>query len=148
MPRFTGGTSIVHEAEDEKAQVFLAMVKGLPGWIPSDVPFIAWFYRLATNAIISLTRRQRLRRWIGLSLEPTAIPSPPQDDAEELHPALRQILEPFQRTLILHYLEQLPVNTMAQILGNAGGVCAAGNAMKQWVFGPFSFSFEPSENVA
>lgn len=110
-----------HEVEDVTAQVFLAMVKGLPGWKPGDVPFIAWLYRLATNAIISWTRRQRLRRWIGLSSEPTAIPSPPQDDAEELHFALRQIPEPFQRTLILHYLEQLPVNTVAQILGVAEG---------------------------
>ncbi len=31
--------------------------------------------------------------------------------------ALLQVPEPFQRVLVLHYIEQLPVTTVAQILG-------------------------------
>jgi RNA polymerase sigma-70 factor (ECF subfamily) len=110
-----------HEAEDVTAQIFLSMVRGLPTWKPSNAPFIAWLFRLATNAIISWNRRQRLRRWIGLSIEPTACQAAPQDDAEELHFALQQIPETYQRTLVLHYIEQLPVTTVAQVLGVAEG---------------------------
>lgn len=109
------------EAEDVTSQVFLAMVKGLPNYQTRDVPFIAWLYRLATNAIISWTRRQKFRKWIGFSTEPAARAIPPQDDAEELHFALQQVEEPFQRTLVLHYIEQLPVSTVAQVLGVAEG---------------------------
>jgi RNA polymerase sigma-70 factor, ECF subfamily len=110
-----------HEAEDITAQVFLAMVRGLPKWSPTRAPFIAWLYRLAINAIISWTRRQRFRRWVGLGSDPTAREGKPMDDAEELHVALRQTPEPYQRTLILHYIEQLPVTTVAQVLGIAEG---------------------------
>lgn len=109
-----------HEAEDVTAQVFLAMVRGLSSWSPSDVPFIAWLFRLATNAIVSWTRRQKFRRWIGLSSEPTVCHRP-RDDAEELHVALQSVPEPFQRTLVLHYIEQLSVITVAQVLGIAEG---------------------------
>lgn len=110
-----------HEAEDVTAQVFLSMVRGLPKWSPTQSPFIAWLYRLAINAIISWSRRQRLRRWFGLSVDPLDRNSKPMDDAEELHVALRLTPEPYQRTLTLHYIEQLPVATVAQILGVAEG---------------------------
>lgn len=109
------------DAEDVTAQVFLQMVRGLPRWMPSDVPFTAWLFRLATNAIISWIRRQRFRKWIGLSYEPMAIPDPPKDDVEELAFALQQVPEPYQRTLVLHYIEQLSVITVAQVLGVAEG---------------------------
>ncbi len=106
-----------HEAEDVTAQVFLTMVRGLPKWKRSEAPFVAWIFRLATNAVISWTRKQKFRKWIGLEAEPTAAGGVSSDEVEELQMALLQVPEPFQRVLVLHYIEQLPVTTVAQILG-------------------------------
>lgn len=109
-----------HDSEDVTSQVFLAMVRGLPKWKRNQVPFIAWLYRLATNAIYSWMRRQRFRKWIGLSNDPsTAIE--PLDEIEEVVFALQQIPEPYQQTLTLYYLEQLSITTVAQVLGIAEG---------------------------
>jgi RNA polymerase sigma-70 factor (ECF subfamily) len=110
-----------HDAEDVTSQVFMAMVRGLPKWKDKQVPFVAWLYRLATNAIYSWMRRQRFRKWIGLGSDPTTNAIVPQDDIEEVRFALQQLPEPFQQTLALHYLEQLSVTTVAQVLGIAEG---------------------------
>lgn len=110
-----------HEAEDVTAQVFLTMVRGLRKWKRNEAPFVAWIYRLATNAVISWSRRQKLRRWIGLESEPAAAVRDSAEDAEELQAALLNVPEPFQRVLVLHYIEQLPVSTVALTLGVAEG---------------------------
>ena len=99
-----------HDAEDVTSQVFVAMVRGLPKWKEKQVPFVAWLYRLATNAIYSWMRRQRFRKWIGLGSDPTTNAIVPHDDIEELRFALQQVPEPFRKTLAIHYLEQLSGN--------------------------------------
>lgn len=110
-----------HEVEDVTAQVFLTMVRGLRKWKRNEAPFVAWIYRLATNAVISWSRRQKLRRWIGLESEPAAAVTDSAEDAEELQAALLNVPEPFQRVLVLHYIEQLSVSTVALTLGVAEG---------------------------
>lgn len=110
-----------HEAEDVTAQVFLSMVRGLRKWKRNEAPFIAWIYRLATNAVVSWSRRQKLRSWIGLGTEPAVDVGDASEEVEELQAALLKVPEPFQRALVLHYIEQLPVSTVTQTLGVAEG---------------------------
>jgi RNA polymerase sigma-70 factor (ECF subfamily) len=110
-----------HEAEDVTAQAFLAMVRGLPKWRRTGVPVLAWLYRLATNSIVTWSRRRRLRKFFGLVTEPLDERTAPRDDAEELRHALTQIPEPFQTALTLHYLEELPVETVAAVMNAAAG---------------------------
>jgi RNA polymerase sigma-70 factor (ECF subfamily) len=109
------------EAEDVTSQVFMSMVRGLPKWQSGNAPFLAWLFRLATNAIISWSRRQKIRRWIGLSSEPTSNPVLPMDDVEELNLAMQQLREPYLSTIVLHYIEQLPVTMVAKVMGVSEG---------------------------
>lgn len=109
------------EAEDVTSQVFMAMVRGLPKWKSGQAPFLAWLYRLATNAMISWHRRQKLRQWIGFSSEPVGKQSPPRDDVEELQFALQQLREPYLSTISLHYIEQLPIAMVAKVMGVSEG---------------------------
>lgn len=110
-----------HEAEDVTAQTFLAMVRGLPKWRRTAVPVVAWLYRLATNEIVNWSRRQRLRRFFGLTVDPTSPATSASDDTEELRLALLETPEPFQTALALHYLEQLSIENIAAALNVAHG---------------------------
>jgi RNA polymerase sigma-70 factor, ECF subfamily len=44
-------------AEDLTADVFLRVVEGLPGYRTSDVPFLAWLYRIAHARIVDHYRQ-------------------------------------------------------------------------------------------
>ncbi len=109
------------EAEDVTSQVFMSMVRGLPKWKSGGAPFTAWLFRLATNAIISWNRRQKIRRWIGLSIDPVSSILREMDDVEELMMAMQQLREPYLSTVMLHHIEQLPVTFVAKVMGVSEG---------------------------
>lgn len=109
-----------HEAEDLVANVFLAMVRGLPGYRAGEAPFVAWLYRIATNEINRWIRRRRIRRFFGLSVE-IAVESKPTEDGERLPAALADLPLRLQTVLSLHYLEELSIAEIVAITGSPPG---------------------------
>lgn len=112
-----------HVTEDLVADVFLAMVRWLPRYRRRGVPFRAWLYRIATNAVNRWARTQRKRAMTSLDVEFTV---PPAARAVwrngEIDPELARLvmlsLSPkHQAVLSLHYLEGLPVEEVATVLG-------------------------------
>jgi RNA polymerase sigma-70 factor (ECF subfamily) len=105
-----------HEAEDIVANVFVAMVQRLPRYRPSDTPFSAWLYRIATNQIKYSIRKRRIRTFFGGP--PDVIDRRPEslDDGELLRFALRRLPFAFQNVVSLYYLEQLSVSDVAKVL--------------------------------
>src|SRR5262245_22272467 len=71
-----------HEAEDLVANVFVVMVQQLSRYRPSETPFSAWLYRIATNQINYWLRKRRIRSFFGSP--PDVIDTRPQcdDDGE------------------------------------------------------------------
>jgi RNA polymerase sigma-70 factor (ECF subfamily) len=112
-----------HVTEDLVADVFLAMVRWLPRYRRRGVPFRAWLYRIATNAVNRWARTQRKRAMQSLSSEP-ALPATTKvaegNGAVDLEQARRVMLSlspKHQTVLSLHYLEGLPVEEVATVLG-------------------------------
>ncbi len=72
-------TRTEEDAADLTQQVFLRAFDAFPTYRAQDVPFAAWLFRIARNAVIDSHRRQRdTRSWDGLpeALQPTDTAGP------------------------------------------------------------------------
>jgi RNA polymerase sigma-70 factor (ECF subfamily) len=50
------------QAEDLTGEVFVRMLKALPGYQERKIPFEAWLYRIARNLLIDEYRKERIRQ--------------------------------------------------------------------------------------
>ncbi len=110
-------------AEDLVADVFLAMVRYLPRYRIGPTPFRAWLYRLATNRVNRWARRQRRRVCWQLRDVPSPT-TPVRDRADEtawVRASLLTLPMRFQEVLSLHYLDEMSIHEIAQVLGCAEG---------------------------
>ena len=104
-------------AEDLVADVFVSMVRYLPRYRISPIPFHAWLYRLATNRVNRWARWQRRRAF--RELRETACPRTDQQQremADHVRTALLTLPLPFQTTVALHYLEDMSLAEICQVL--------------------------------
>lgn len=109
-------------ADDLTSEVFLAMVRYLPRFRFQQIPIRAWLYRIATNQV---------NRWVRRSRRYSSDPAPEQcmessdhaqkEEAQRVRHALHQLPVHYQNALALHYLEELSIETVAQVLGCAVG---------------------------
>ena len=109
------------EAEDVTSEVFHQALKNLDGFQWRDVPFVAWLYRIAANAITDRwkrTARQALVQDIEL---PEAVS---MEDLER-KAALFQLVEalpPVQRRVVwLRFVEQKSIRDISQELKKSEG---------------------------
>ena len=117
-----------HTAEDVLQEVFVICLRKL-GWLREARLFRPWLYRIASREAFRALRRQRSA---GLRTAPEdlarEVPAPYEEarglDAEE-RAALRDRVEhvsPASRAvLLLHYLQGLSLEEVAQVLGLALG---------------------------
>ena len=109
-------------AEDLTAEVFLRMVRNLPGYEEKGIPFRAWLYRIAANLLIDHYRQQDKKRTIALSEEFESDDTDPVNRlAEEekflrLRQALRTLPTDYQDLLVLRFVEELPHAEIAKIM--------------------------------
>ena len=112
------------EGRDDLAQEIAAQLwKAWPKYDASRT-FTTWMYRIALNVAISFVRREVQHRRVFTPFEDElheAIPSPPDDsDAADRMGRLRRFIErepPFERALLLLYLEDKSQKEIAEILG-------------------------------
>lgn len=110
------------DADDIVAEVFLTMVRCLPRYRQRGAPFRAWLYRLATDQIARWARRRRRQMIKQLDEHPGKQADASQNDrAEVLRVVLATLPGKFQNALALHYLEELSIAEIAQVLGCAEG---------------------------
>ena len=113
-----------HDADDIVSDVFLAMVKNLHRFHHRGVPFRAWLYRLA---ITQLSRWSRRRRRLAVQqLDDMSKHEDPQNDDTRLDSEMVEIvlltLPPrLQTVLTLHYLAEMSVKEIAEVL-----ICRSG----------------------
>jgi RNA polymerase sigma-70 factor (ECF subfamily) len=109
-------------AEDLVADVFLQMVRYLPKYRVGTTPFRAWLYRLATNRVNRWARWQRRRAWQVLHDIAQHDPAERRhDEAEHVRASLLTLPLHFQSVVALHYLEELSIAEIGQVLGCAEG---------------------------
>jgi RNA polymerase sigma-70 factor (ECF subfamily) len=87
-------------------------------------PFPTWMYRIALNVAISFVRREAQHRRVFTPLEEdlhdTGSPHSKEPDITERMERLRRFIAaepPFERALLLLYLEDKPQKEIAEILG-------------------------------
>jgi RNA polymerase sigma factor (sigma-70 family) len=113
----------VEDREDLAQEIAAQLWKAWPKYDPSRT-FTTWMYRIVLNVAISFVRREVRHRRVFTPLEEEvheAIP-PPQADpvaVERMERLRRFIAEepPFERALLLLYLEDKPQKEIAEILG-------------------------------
>ncbi len=110
-------------AEDLTGEVFLRMVRALPKYRRTKIPFRAWLYRIARNLVIDHYRSQSDRNTVPLEVAEAASnkgdPAKAMDQAlemEQLHGVLAS-LKPLQRdVVVLRFLVGLSIRETAGVL--------------------------------
>ena len=113
----------IADAEDLTAEVFLNMVKQLPRYRVTGVPFEAWLYRIAAARVADFYRHSRRR--IQVELSETLGDSAPlpeeqlqrQQEIDLLRSALEELGEEHQTILFLRFRERKSHEEVARILG-------------------------------
>lgn len=108
--------------EDEVADLFqetlINVWRGLPKFSGEAADLRGWIYRVALNTCISLDRGKRRRRTVPLTMDVNLFE--PQDvraqRADLLHQRISR-LQPFDRAIVLLWLEDLSYEEIGQILG-------------------------------
>lgn len=116
---------VAEDSEDVTAEVFVAMVKALPGYRPTGAPFAAWLYRIASAQVANYYRRHgRLTREEDVDgiQDPASSPEELFQDAENLEmvrQALNRLSEEQQTVLIMRFVERKSHADVALSLGKS-----------------------------
>ncbi len=111
-----------HVTEDLLSEVFLSALRDLPRYQPRGVPFRAWLYRIAGNAlrkwVRSNAREQRRLQKIADhgATTPSCQNQMPLDDTALLR-LIHSLSAKHQEVISLHYFERLSLKQITDILG-------------------------------
>jgi RNA polymerase sigma-70 factor (ECF subfamily) len=111
------------EAQDLTSEVFHQALAGLERFEWRGVPFAAWLYRIATNAITD--RWQRLSRERGIPLRG----DPPVEDANlddvgeraAIYRLVRSLPSDQQRVVEMRFAKEMSIHEIAKELGRTDG---------------------------
>lgn len=111
-------------AEDLTADVFLRMIRGLPGYKQTGAPFSAWLYRIAANRITDFYRaNQSLKTELiseAYGEEPDlAEPLANEQERAQLRDALQTLPDEQQTVLFLRFMQNLPHAEVAAVVGKS-----------------------------
>jgi RNA polymerase sigma-70 factor (ECF subfamily) len=111
-------------ALDVLQSVWLTVHRKL-GNLRSPAAFRVWVYRIAHDQAVSELRRKARRPVLledvpaGPPPDPTRDDDPAFEDAELVHAALLGLSVDHRRVLTLRFLEDMPVEEIAEVLGSA-----------------------------
>lgn len=117
------------QAQDITSEIFLRMVKHLPQYEITAVPFTVWLFRIAHNYTISFRKKEYAKQLVPLS--GVELTSRPEENPafvteqtlalETLSEGLQQIDEAQREVLILRFLVGMPLKEVAQTLDKSVG---------------------------
>ena len=117
------------DAEDLMEEVFLRVWQALPDYKEQGVPFLAFLFRIARNAVIDFYRSAARSKYQE-SIEENPVHDFHADPGEEAlanleHQEIRQILEnlrdDYRMVLVLRFLSELSPEETAQVMGRSTG---------------------------
>jgi RNA polymerase sigma-70 factor (ECF subfamily) len=111
-------------AEDLTADVFHQALANLPRFEWRGVPFAAWLYRIAANAIADRAKRATRESGTPAQEPATDPPDPALVDSErraELFRLVRELPEDQRRVLVRRFAEQRSIREIANELGRSEG---------------------------
>src|SRR5438477_8085805 len=125
--RFVRSRVPPEDAEDIAQQVFVQVIAALPGYRDRGLPFAAWIFRIARNAVIDASRTRHNHLPLDVALPTTSqLPGPAEaaeaaDDRRGLARALA-ILPAEQRDVIAYrFFADLSTQELAAAMGRTEG---------------------------
>ena len=118
------------DAEDLTDDVFLRVWRSLSKFRDQGVPFVAYLFRIARNALIDHYRRSKNGHHLESTIEDKVIVDTCPDPGELAiakmeHQELRQMLESlrddYRMVIILRFLSDLSPDETAQVMGKSTG---------------------------
>lgn len=110
-------------AEDVLQEVFILIYRKLR-WLREPELFRPWAYRIATREAFKHLKHER--RWSDQSIDETClehVPVPPRDllTPELIAQIVAQVSPASRAVIVLHYLHEMPLGEVADVLGLALG---------------------------
>lgn len=140
-------TSDAHVAEDLTSEVFIRMIRSLPGYQPQEVPFLAWLFQIARN--LSIDHYRKVSKDQLVPLEETL--NAGHDDltktvdhrltSQTLSNALEALSEDQRDVIVLRFVAGMPIAEVAQSLSKSEdaikglqhrGLIALRQILNQW----------------
>jgi RNA polymerase sigma-70 factor (ECF subfamily) len=115
-------TSDPNTAEDLTGDVFLRMVRALPGYRIQNLPFQAWLFQIARNVAIDHYRKNSNHPEVEFHENIPAAAGDPDTvleltlTSEILKQALIRLNEDQRDVILLRFVEQMPIALVAQTL--------------------------------
>lgn len=120
--------SKTEEAEDLAHEVFLSAWQNIGGYKHKGFPFSSWLYQIARNAVIDFYRTSKKNVQIEMVSENLLKINPTESELIDNDLELTRIkgvikfLKPeYQDVLIMRFIEELPHEEIAAILGKSQG---------------------------
>ena len=104
------------EADDLFQEVLVSLWQGMDSF-RGDASLRSWVYRVSMNTCISYRRKKKIQTVpLEFSADSMAPNSPESKQAKMLHERISR-LEPFDRAIVLLWLEDIPYDEIAAIVG-------------------------------
>lgn len=104
------------EADDLFQEVLISLWQG-KDYYRGDSSLRSWVYRVSMNTCISYKRKKRVKTIpLEFSADSMAADSPGNKQSRMLHERISK-LEPFDRAIVLLWLEDMPYDEIAAIVG-------------------------------
>lgn len=122
-------TSNLQDAEDLTARTFYRALRGLPRYQDRGLPFAAWLYRIAHNAVANWLRDRSRKPVVALEAAATVTSrerEPPdtvedQEEQERLLEVVHCLPPERQELLILKYVEGMSNAQIGAVMGRTEG---------------------------
>ena len=113
-----------HEAEDLVSDVFLKAMESLARYRDQGLPFIAFLYRVARNAAIDRSRKNKGSSLFEMTVEPRSATDVEGDAArsqelDAIFRAMRKIKPEYREVILLRFVEGYSAADVAKLLDKA-----------------------------
>jgi RNA polymerase sigma-70 factor (ECF subfamily) len=111
-----------HVAEDLTSEVFLRMLRFLPGYRPQGASFQAWLFQIARNLAIDYHRQMTVQNPVKLeegliaSNEDPAISTEHGLTSQSLRKALNRLTDDQRDVIVMRFVTAMPIAEVAQTL--------------------------------
>jgi RNA polymerase sigma-70 factor (ECF subfamily) len=109
------------QAQDLTADVFHQALANLPRFEWRGVPFAAWLFRIAANAIADRWKRDARDRDVPNPYEPTAAGLDELEHRAQLFRLVDQLPADQRRVIVMRFAEQKTIREIAETLGRSEG---------------------------
>lgn len=109
------------QAQDLTADVFQQALASLPRFEWRGVPFAAWLFKIAANAIADRWKRDARDRDVPYPYEPTAVSLEELEHRAQLFRLVDQLPADQRHVIVMRFAEQKSIREIAGILGRSEG---------------------------